>query len=202
MLQRVRRQIGETFETVSVTIATGWTQLEAIRNLLGDNVDVVAEPERRDTFPAIALSVSYLFFEKGVADDDVIVVMPCDTYDESGYFDAVRKMAALVEEGTAEIALMGVIPSYPSTMYGYIVPSVAVAEEGCRRVERFVEKPDADKAAELLSCGAYWNGGVFAFRAGYMMDIVRKYCSAGNFATVRDGYSVFPKISFDYEMVE
>jgi hypothetical protein len=34
------------------------------------------------------------------------------------------------------------------------------------------------------------------------MDIVRKYCSAGNFATVRDGYSVFPKISFDYEMVE
>ena len=121
MLQRVRRQIGETFETVSVTIATGWTQLEAIRNLLGDNVDVVAEPERRDTFPAIALSVSYLFFEKGVADDDVIVVMPYDTYDESGYFDAVRKMAALVKEGTAEIALMGVVPSCPSTKYGYSV---------------------------------------------------------------------------------
>ena len=64
MLQRVVRQVRETNLASSVTIATSKTQRDMIINQLGNGVDVVAEPERRDTFPAIALAVSYLSLQK------------------------------------------------------------------------------------------------------------------------------------------
>jgi mannose-1-phosphate guanylyltransferase len=54
--------------------------LDIIINQLGESVSVVTEPERRDTFPAIALVTSYLKFVKGCSDDEVIVIMPCDPY--------------------------------------------------------------------------------------------------------------------------
>ena len=57
-------------------------------------------------------------------------------------------------------------------------------------------------AEKLLEEGAYWNGGVFAFRFGYMMQIVRKYMQSANFEDTRARYSEFPKLSFDYEVAE
>lgn len=54
----------------------------------------------------------------------------------------------------------------------------------------------------FLKQGAYWNGGVFAFRLGYMMNIVRKYLQSDSYADTRARYSEFPKISFDYEVAE
>ena len=69
-------------------------------------------------------------------------------------------------------------------------------------VSRFTEKPTVEKAKELLSVNAYWNGGVFAFRLGYMMNIVHKYMQSDSFEETRARYSEFPKISFDYEVAE
>lgn len=69
-------------------------------------------------------------------------------------------------------------------------------------VSRFTEKPDVPTAIKLLSGGALWNGGVFALRLGYLMDIVRKYINVDSYQQVIDRYSDFPKISFDYEVVE
>lgn len=60
MLQRVVRQIRDSGVDAEVTIATGKSQVDAISRQLGDSVDVVPEPERRDTFPAIALACLYL----------------------------------------------------------------------------------------------------------------------------------------------
>ena len=69
-------------------------------------------------------------------------------------------------------------------------------------VKRFTEKPDVPTAEKLLEEGAYWNGGVFAFRLGYMMQIVRKYMQSDSFEDTRARYGEFPKISFDYEVAE
>jgi mannose-1-phosphate guanylyltransferase len=69
-------------------------------------------------------------------------------------------------------------------------------------VERFIEKPTERRAKELIAKGGYWNGGVFAFRLGYMQDLVGRYVTAGNFAELRERYAELPKISFDYEVVE
>lgn len=202
MVQRVVRQAREACLSDNITIATNAGQLDIITNQLGDKVSIVTEPERRDTFPAIALAASYLKLSQGCNDDEVVVVMPCDPYTETAYFEAIARMAECVKDNVADLVLMGISPTYPSTKYGYIVPDMELREQGYYKVTRFTEKPDAERAMELLSMGALWNGGVFAFKLGYMMNIVSKYINTDSFEDTRSRYSEFPKISFDYEVAE
>ena len=200
MVQRVVRQIGESALEASVSIATSASQRDFIETQLGTTVDVVTEPERRETFPAIALSVSYLVSQKGCSRDEVVVVMPCDTYTEARYFDVVSHMVDLVEQNVADLVLMGVPANHASADFGYVIP--ASKDTSYAKVERFIEKPTEKKAQELISQGAYWNGGVFVFRIGYMMDLVNHYVPTHSFTELRERYSELPKISFDYEVAE
>lgn len=222
MVQRVVRQAQEAQLTNDITLATNASQLDIITNQLGDAVSVVTEPERRDTFPAIALAASYLSLAKNCSDDEVVVIMPCDPYTEAGYFHTIRQMVQCVERNEAELVLMGIQPTYPSEKYGYVVPQAQDSstkiqdsrqpkscnlnpESGCTSslpVARFTEKPTVAVAQQLLQQGALWNGGVFAFRLGYMMNIVRKYITSDSFEDTRARYGEFPKISFDYEVAE
>ena len=203
MVQRVVRQVREANLTDNITLATNASQLDIIINQLGDGVSVVTEPERRDTFPAIALAASYLKLAKNCPDDEVVVIMPCDPFTESGYFETIGNMVKCVEANVAELVLMGITPTYPSEKYGYVVPDTSSQNvEGSMNVRQFTEKPNVERAKELLSMGALWNGGVFAFKLGYMMDIVRKYIISDSFENTRARYSEFPKISFDYEVAE
>ena len=206
MVQRVVRQARLANLTHEITLATNASQLDIITNQLGDSVSVVTEPERRDTFPAIALAASYLKLAKQCPEDEVVVIMPCDPYTELGYFETIGKMVECVKANVADLVLMGIQPTYPSEKYGYVVPEID-SSDSCnpcsfKKVARFTEKPSVEKAKELLEHNAYWNGGVFAFRLGYMMNIVRKYITSDSFEDTRARYSEFPKISFDYEVAE
>lgn len=208
MVQRVVRQARLANLTNEITLATNASQLDIITNQLGDSVSVVTEPERRDTFPAIALAASYLSLEKKCADDEVVVIMPCDPYTELGYFETIGKMVECVNANVADLVLMGIQPTYPSEKYGYVIPETSEASEtlkpseSFKKVARFTEKPSVEVAETFLKQGAYWNGGVFAFRLGYMMNIVRKYMTSDSFEDTHTRYSEFPKISFDYEVAE
>ena len=203
MVQRVVRQVREAHLTDDITLATNASQLDIIINQLGDSVSVVTEPERRDTFPAIALASGYLKLKKGCTDDEVVVIMPCDPFTEAGYFETIGKMVRCVEADVAELVLMGITPTYPSEKYGYVVPVTDnLMAEGSMAVSKFTEKPNVERAKELLAMGALWNGGVFAFRLGYMMEIAQRYVKADSFEEMRSRYSEFPKISFDYEVAE
>lgn len=214
MVQRVVRQARLANLTEDITLATNASQQDIIVNQLGDSVNLVTEPERRDTFPAIALAASYLKLAKQCADDEVVVIMPCDPYTELGYFETIDKMVECVKANVADLVLMGIAPTYPSEKYGYVVPEKDSSNScnSCsyKKVSRFTEKPSVAKAEELLKENAFWNGGVFAFRLGYMLKIVEKYISLVDsltgglvdFETIRSRYSEFPKISFDYEVAE
>lgn len=219
MIQRVVRQIREAKLTSNITFATNAVQRDSIINQLGEDVNVVTEPERRDTFPAIALATSYLAKEQKCNDDEVVVIMPCDVYTESKYFATIAKMVETVENNVADLVLMGITPTYPSEKFGYVVPESVSSKESatssesvkseksvfnkeCLRVARFTEKPNEEKAKELLKENAFWNGGVFAFHLGYMMNIVNQYIKADTFQETHKRYTEFPKISFDYEVVE
>lgn len=205
MIQRVVRQIKATGNADGIVVATGAAQKEYVTAQLGRNVGIVTEPCRRDTFPAIALSCSYLASQDTPLDEPVIV-MPCDTFADDAYFETIGKMAEAVKEGCAQLVLMGIEPTYPSEKYGYIVPESSQCATACKAgampVARFTEKPDVATAERLLAEGALWNGGVFAFRLGYLMDIVEKYMPGKDFTQIHAGYEQFPKISFDYEVVE
>lgn len=207
MVQRVVRQARAAQLTNDITLATNASQLDIITNQLGDTVSVVTEPERRDTFPAIALAASYLKFTKGCNDDEEVVIMPCDPYTEAGYFHTIAKMVQCVERNVADLVLMGITPTYPSVKYGYVVPAAQVSGDkfqssGYLKVSRFTEKPSVEVAKALLKQHALWNGGVFAFRLDYMMSTVKKYIQSESFEDTRARYQEFPKISFDYEVAE
>ncbi len=122
MLQRVYRQIKEAGLDGGITVATSAAQAESIKGQLGEVVSIVVEPERRNTFPAIALSAAYLYFEKNCSLEETVVVLPVDPYVGEEYFRMLHKLDAAVQAGAADIVLMGVAPTYPSEKYGYIIP--------------------------------------------------------------------------------
>lgn len=203
MVQRVVRQLREADICDSITVATSQAQYDAIINQLGEDISVVTEPECRDTFPAIVLASSYLAYEWKCNTDEVVIVMPCDPYTKAGYFETIRRMADSIKNDAVELVLMGITPTSPSTKYGYIVPDRSMAaDDGATPVRRFTEKPDVRTAECLLKEGALWNGGVFAFRLGYMTDILSRYLRSEVFEGIRSRYGEFPKISFDYEVAE
>lgn len=199
MVQRVYRQIRAMDETATVTIATSKTQVSAIHNQLSENVNVCVEPTRRDTFPAIALATAYLHDVLGVSRDDSVVVCPVDPYVNEDYFAAVKRLSDMAKEGSSNLILMGIEPTYPSEKYGYIITG---DKEEVSPVVAFKEKPDLQKAKEYLSQGALWNGGVFAYRLSYVLKKTEELIGFSDYQKLFDGYKDLNKISFDYAVVE
>lgn len=205
MVQRIIRQLKGSGLDVEVTFATSETQKESILNQIGNHVNIVTEPERRDTFPAIALAVAYLKLQKNLGDDEIIVVMPCDSFIDESYFDAIARMGKAIEGDEAQLVLMGIKPTEPSSKFGYIVPDKNYDDadsDEVIKILRFTEKPDLDEAVRLIAKGALWNGGVFAFRLGFVAEILSRYVALKSYDYVRSHYSDLPKISFDYEVAE
>lgn len=201
MVQRVCRQIKAAIPDAEITITAGKRQMSSILNQIGDKVSVCVEPACRDTFPAIALAAAYLAGEKRVGAAEPVIVCPVDPYAEDAYFKALGDLAEAAGHGDNNLYLLGVKPTYPSEKYGYIVPGEPRGE-GCRSVAAFKEKPSAAKAQEYIDQGALWNCGVFAFRLGYLLDIVRQRIPAETYWDVYRQYEKLEKISFDYAVVE
>lgn len=199
MLTRVYRQITSIDPDARITVASGKKQASLIKNQLGDRVNLCVEPCRRDTFPAICLAAAYLHDVAGVHLDSAVVVCPVDPYVENSYFKALEELAQLAEKGDSHLVLMGMEPTYPSEKYGYIIP---VSSDRISRVQSFREKPDAETAREYIEQGALWNGGVFAFKLGYLLDKARERIGYAEYDRLYEQYGELEKISFDYAVAE
>ena len=167
MVQRVYRQITTVDPNAKITIATSKSQASAIKNQLGEKASICVEPCRRDTFPAIALAATYLHDELGVETDEAVVVCPVDPYVDNTYYEGVKTLQELAEQGGANLTLMGIEPTVPSEKYGYIIPE---SGESVSKVKEFKEKPDKETAKKYLAQKALWNAGIFAFKLRYVMD--------------------------------
>ena len=199
MVQRVYKQIKTVDRNANITIATSKRQVSAINNQLGGKVDICVEPARRDTFPAIVLAAAFLKSEKGISNDETVLVCPVDPYVENEYFEALKELNELAQNGRCRLNLMGVEPTHPSEKYGYIIPDT---KEKVSAVREFKEKPTEEAAKEYIEQGALWNCGVFAFKLGYLLDIAHKYIDFENYSDTYNSYDLLPKISFDYAVVE
>lgn len=202
MVQRVWNQINSVGLSKSSVIATSKTQVEMIESQLGIEVPVVVEPERRDTFPAIALAASYLFSVMNVGLDEVVGVLPVDPYVEDHFFEKVKELEEAVIKTGADLALIGVQPTYPSEKYGYIVPKKEESQENIKNVSHFREKPSEDQAEMLIKDNAMWNCGVFAFKLEYIINMLVEKELPLQYEVLLEQYTKLPKISFDYEVVE
>lgn len=198
MLQRVLNQIRRTCEGSTVTIATAKKQLSLLKKYLGENFDLAIEPCRRNTFPAIALAAAYLHDVKGVDADETIVVCPVDPYVDDKFFAQFHTLAAQIDDA-APLVLMGIEPTYPSEKYGYIIPQTA---DKVTRVLSFKEKPNLVDAQKFIDAGGLWNGGVFAFKLGYVLGKAKKIFGTAAHDELEKNYAALPNISFDYAVVE
>ncbi|MDE6914481.1 MAG: cupin domain-containing protein [Lachnospiraceae bacterium] len=199
MVQRVYRQIKTVDKEATVTIATSKSQVSSIHNQLGEDAGISIEPCRRDTFPAIALAAAYLKDVKGVDEKESVVVCPVDPYVENDYFEAIRALGKRAESSEANLVLMGIEPTYPSEKYGYIIPQ---ANTDVSKVSMFKEKPTQELASEYIANGALWNGGVFAFRLGYVLKRAHELIDFTDYNDLFAKYDTLTKISFDYAVVE
>ena len=199
MVQRVYRQIKTVDTDATVTIATSKSQVSAIHNQLSEEVGISVEPCRRDTFPAIALSAAYLKDVQGVGEEESVVICPVDPYVEDDYFEALKGLGERAAVSNANLVLMGIEPTYPSEKYGYIIP---VGKEEVSKVSMFKEKPTKEVAEEYIEKGALWNGGVFAFKLGYVLNRAHELIDFVDYDDLFNKYDTLNKISFDYAVVE
>jgi len=205
MVQRVWSQLGLMNLQQSAVVATGKSQVELLQNQLGYEVEIIVEPERRDTFPAIALSVCYLYSVKSASPQDIAIVLPVDPYVDAHFFSKVQELEELMQETGADVGLIGVSPDHPSSKFGYIVPkAIAKLENGTEycEVSHFVEKPKEGTARELIEQSALWNCGVFAFRLEYILDYLVERSLPIQYDELLRQYNQVEKTSFDYAVVE
>jgi mannose-1-phosphate guanylyltransferase/mannose-6-phosphate isomerase len=128
----------------------------------GVEARVVVEPARRDTAPALTLAAAIACEH---CEDAIVVVMPADhaIVDIAAFQAAIAFAAQHAERGA--IVTLGVPPTRPDTGFGYIKLGDGIDGEA-RRIERFVEKPAAEIAAQYVASGEYWwNSGIFVLRA-------------------------------------
>lgn len=207
MVQRVWRQISNAGLQGHAYIATSKPQVEMIHSQLGSDIEVIVEPERRDTFPAIALAATYLYSVQGVSLNETVVVMPVDPYVDESFFHKTKELELVLNESGADLALMGVKPTFPSEKYGYIVPDNNTdtntdVDKPYVHVHSFKEKPSEQEAAAMIEQAALWNCGVFAFKLDFLINILIAYGFPIQYDEMSKQYAKLPKISFDYEIVE
>src|SRR6201992_1294039 len=132
---------------------------------IGIEADVLLEPMRRDSGPAIAAGAAFAQLRDG---DAVVLALAADhvVRDTAAFVAACRQGLVAAEAG--RIVTFGVAPERAATEYGYIAPGEVVSGK-VRAVKQFVEKPDSAKAAEYVKNDYFWNSGNFMFRAGMLL---------------------------------
>ncbi|MFZ3335229.1 MAG: mannose-1-phosphate guanylyltransferase/mannose-6-phosphate isomerase [Xanthobacteraceae bacterium] len=133
---------------------------------IGVEADIMLEPMRRDSGPAIAAGAAFAVKRDG---DPLIVALAADhVVTDPAAFAKVCGLAAAA--ATADrIVTFGVRPTRPATEYGYIRAGGAIGTD-IFAIDQFVEKPDAKTAERYVKEGYLWNSGNFMFRAGLLLD--------------------------------
>jgi mannose-1-phosphate guanylyltransferase / mannose-6-phosphate isomerase len=136
---------------------------------IGRESDILLEPARRDSGPAIAAGAVFAELRDSEA---IVLALAADhvVADTEAFIAACRQGLVAAESGN--IVTFGVQPERAATEYGYISPGKIISGE-VRSVVKFVEKPDPTTAASYIKDGYLWNSGNFMFRASVLLDEYR-----------------------------
>jgi mannose-1-phosphate guanylyltransferase/mannose-6-phosphate isomerase len=158
---------------------------------------VLIEPEGRNTAPAV-LAAALQAAE--TAPDALLLVCPSDhaIADPAAFREAVRAGAAAAAAGS--LVTFGVTPDRAETGYGWLELAAAPAAGAAPAplpLVRFVEKPDAARAAEMLADGRHlWNGGIFLFRVGAIVEAFERLAPELTAAVRRAVAAAVPDLAF------
>lgn len=212
LLQRTFKRLctfSRPSEIVTVTNVKHYSNIKLQLNNIDKTNVVIGEPSSKNTAPAIASTMEYFRQKSG---DDIVLIVPSDHLinDVEAFNRTVEQGIILAQQGY--IVTFGIKPNYPETGYGYIKTKNSLSTG--YKVERFVEKPDIEKAKEYIVSGQYyWNGGIFMGKISVFLEEFKKYTpeifdnlneldfsqsSQINF----DIYEKMPSISIDYAVME
>lgn len=175
-VNRILPLIGEEY----IYTVVGFNHAELTKKILGESKShVIVEPVGRNTAPCIGLAALYA---KKRDENAPMFVLPADHFiaDKAGFISTLKAANEVAKTGA--IVTLGITPTRPETGYGYIEteksePPVLAGGSytDLFRVERFVEKPDAETALEYIKGGRHlWNSGIFIFTAKTILDEIEK----------------------------
>lgn len=147
---------------------------EQLRQIGQLDHNIILEPVGKNTAPAIALAALYATKYK---DNPELLILAADhiIMDEEAFCSAVLNAKNYVQQD--KLVTFGIVPHTPETGYGYIKYNAKDNKEVGHKVQRFVEKPNLEKARSYLESGNYlWNSGMFAFKAQKYLDELELYC--------------------------
>ncbi|MBI2483410.1 mannose-1-phosphate guanylyltransferase [Candidatus Uhrbacteria bacterium] len=216
LLQKTYQRVRRAFPVPAVWVATTAAHAEEVARQLPElpQEQLLIEPVARETAAAIGYAATRLFHRDPEA---TFVTINADAHvaDVAAYEQAIRSAFDCVERDRLDVALVGVVPEYPETGYGYIELAAPGAESGVPTIaRRFVEKPDQATAAAYVASGRYlWNPALFTFHAARLLERFRevlplhaaalqRIADAPEGLDVRAAFAEMPAVSIDCGMME
>lgn len=175
MIQLTIDRIKNILPIEKIFVATGEKYIDLIKEQLPDLPDrnIIVEPVGRNTAPCILLASLYI---KQIYNNCNIAVLPSDHLikNEKEFLNTLKIANNFIEEDNEAIVTIGITPDRPETGYGYIKYNKS-DKNTVVKVDRFVEKPDLEKAKQYLESKEYlWNAGMFIFSVDYMLKELEK----------------------------
>jgi mannose-1-phosphate guanylyltransferase len=204
----------------NILILTNTQQEASVRAIVKDlpKENIVAEPEKRDTAPAIALAVGWVVARDPTA---TMLVLPADHLIQNhAEFQRVLTNASIAAENSGNLVTIGIKPTWPCPSSGYVERGRRASIGGMDdlpawEVARFREKPNPDLAEHFISQGNFlWNAGMFIWTIPAIFSELSRHCPVlADFvselrgtkdfnATVAKQFAKLPKLSIDYALME
>jgi mannose-1-phosphate guanylyltransferase len=202
----------------NILVLTNHQQLESVRSVLKDFPveNIVAEPEKRDTAPAIALAVGWVAARDANA---TMMVLPSDhLIKDVPAFQKALSTACRAAEESGALVTIGIKPTWACPSYGYVERGTSFETEGdvpVYEVTRFREKPTSSLAEQFLAQGNFtWNAGMFFWTLPAVRENLSQHCpelaafieslqeSTDFDATVKAQFPSLPKLSIDFALME
>ncbi|MCR5251758.1 MAG: NTP transferase domain-containing protein [Lachnospiraceae bacterium] len=176
MIQQTVERIRPLVDPEDIFIATNKSYRDLVREQLPEipEENVLYEPVGRNTAPGIGLGAVHIRRKYG---DAIMLVLPSDHQIKyKGMFLNVLKDGIRVAEEGTNLVTLGITPVAPETGYGYIKFNPESTKEDAFKVDRFVEKPDVNKAKEYLESEEYlWNSGMFVWKASTILASMERH---------------------------
>ena len=214
LLQKTIRRFAPLYKTQDLLIVTNQEYFHLVKNQVKEidpslEDQIIVEPEKRNTAPAILLAIRCLQERKVLSEEESILVSSSDHLisPEKGFLNSLSLAEQLTQQGVH--VTFGIRPNKPETGYGYIQIKESDQELASCDVQRFVEKPDAARAQEYILSGNYlWNSGIFAFQVKTLLEDLKNHCleltekASCSYEQLLEGFSELPNISIDYALME
>lgn len=221
LLEQTIRRLDGLVPLANILILTNAAQEAAVREIASmlPAANIVAEPAKRDTAPAVALGIGLIAARDPNA---VMMVLPSDQLiRDTAAYQAVMRDALATAAQSSGLVTIGIRPTWPCPSYGYVERGEPASLPGLTlthppfTVKRFREKPDPELAATFLASGGFsWNAGIFVWSLPTVIDGLSHHApelaafiaeiqhSPDHLATIADRFPALTPISIDYALME